>query len=268
MANINKLVKAFEAFTNKDETTATKLFRSFFVESAQEINKNLEESDDFGEPDQGDDLVDDVAYDLDEGEEDPLAQDEPVDGGDEFGGEPDADAPVDEPAGDEFGELGDDVGADAPVTAEPPTADEWAEIEAAYAELASLFDELGVSADEPVDEPVGDEGQGGLDFDEPADETDLNKPLGEDYDYPVPAVDTADAATNKTSPVAGNADAPVDGVEPVRIVSSTKEPEHPAVKVDDQNTVEKSGKGIYGTASEKGATKDTVHSDSLLRPRK
>lgn len=267
MANINKLVKAFEAFTNKDETTATKLFRSFFVESAQEINKNLEESDDFGEPDQGDDLVDDVAYDLDEGEDDPLAQDEPVDGGEGFG-EPDAPV-VDEPVGDEgLGELGDEP-VDAPAAVEPPTADEWAEIEAAYAELASLFDELGVSADAPVGEPVGgDEGQGGLDFDEPADETDLNKPLGEDYDYPVPAVDTADSATNKTSPVAGNADSPVDGVEPVGIVGSATTPATPAVKVDDQNTVEKSGKGIYGTAGDKGATKDTSHSDSLLRQRK
>ena len=59
--NIEKLMKSFEAFINHDTDTATKMYREFFIESAQAINAEMEEKldEEFG-GDPEEDLVDEV----------------------------------------------------------------------------------------------------------------------------------------------------------------------------------------------------------------
>ena len=280
MANINKLVKAFEAFNNKNQTVATQLFRSFFVESAQEINSKLDEED-FGDADMGDDLESDVGYPLDESDDD--QDDLDVDSAD-----------IDRPA-DDF-PIGDDQEQDADVDSEPefddadvdaeptpetdvPDADEWAEITAAYDDLAALFADMGVTpdADDNADEEDGDDVFGadadaaeptdGLDFDEP--ESDEEDPLlGEDYGFDVPAFDNTDKASSTDSVVADQVEPVVDGVGVVEIKSTKTEPVNPSVKVDDKSNIQKTGKDIYRPASESGANKDTTSAQSVVRPLK
>jgi len=285
MANINKLVKAFEAFNNKNQNAATQLFRSFFVESAQEINSKLDEED-FGDADMGDDLESDVGYELDEAasdEVDPELQDQDVDP-----------AGIDRPA-DDFpidGEQGDDeVGADpefgaddefgADADAEPtevPDADEWAEITAAYDDLAALFADMGVTPDNDEVDASGEDEFGddfsadqpeadGIEFDEPVAD-DEDPLLGEDYGFDVPEFNNADQASSTKSVVASQATPVIDGADIVEIKSTKSELGNPAVKVDDQSNIQKTGKDIYRTASEPGATKDTTSSKSPVRPLK
>ena len=71
--NIEKLMKSFEAFINHDTDTATKMYREFFIESAQAINAEMEEKldEEFG-GDPEEDLVDEVVAEGfgDEGGED------------------------------------------------------------------------------------------------------------------------------------------------------------------------------------------------------
>ena len=279
MANINKLVKAFEAFNNKNQNTATQLFRSFFVESAQEINSKLDEED-FGDADMGDDLESDVGYELAEdadGEVDPELQDQDVDPSD-------IDRPADEfPIGDDQDSATDgevepeqdfDVAADEPT--DVPDADEWAEITAAYDDLAALFADMGVTPDTDADDedddvaadvddvqPVDDE----LDLDEP--ESDEEDPfLGEDYGFDVPEIDNSDPASATKSVVADQAEPVVDGVDVVEIKSTKSELADPVVKTSDKSNIQKTGKDIYRPAAESGATKDTTSAQSVVRPLK
>lgn len=281
MANINKLVKAFEAFNNKNPTAATQLFRSFFVESAQEINSKLDEED-FGDADMGDDLESDVGYELDEAasdEVDPELQDQDVDPADID--RPADDFPIDGEQGDdevgadqEFG-ADDEFGADA--DAEPtevPDADEWAEITAAYDDLAALFADMGVTPDNDEVDASGEDEFGadqpeadGLEFDEPVAD-DEDPLLGEDYGFDVPEFNNADQASSTKSVVASQATPVIDGADVVEIKSTKSELGNPAVKVDDQSNIQKTGKDIYRTASEPGATKDTTSSKSPVRPLK
>ena len=95
--NIEKLMKSFEAFINHDTDTATKMYREFFIESAQAINAEMEEKldEEFG-GDPEEDLVDEVVaegfgdegaapFGGEESQEEEAAEDEF--GGDDFGGE-------------------------------------------------------------------------------------------------------------------------------------------------------------------------------------
>ena len=130
--NIDKLMKSFEAFINHDTDTATRMYREYFIESAQAINSEMEEEleEAFGGDPEAD-LVDEVVAEGFGDEEDEGAEADPFGGdtgGDDFGGE-DAGA-------DEFG--AEDAGADVEVPAE-----EWQEIQSHFDELEALFAELG-----------------------------------------------------------------------------------------------------------------------------
>ena len=252
------------------------MFRSFFVESAQEINSTLEEED-FGAADQGDDFDDDVSYgdDLDESfdDEDELHKDD-VEQAPAVDDAPADDDDIDQPADDFPVDGGDEpVAGDEDTDAELPTPDEWAEITSEFDDLAALFAELGVGEDDDEDTDGDDDfggfdqpeqhGDDGLDFDEPAGE-EHDPVLGEDYGFEAPAVDNSDKASCTKSNVAPEATSIIDGVDPLEI-KSTKDAEiKPAVKVDDHSNIQKTGKDIYKQSTEKGAGKDTVKDKSVV----
>lgn len=152
MAKMDNLMKSFEAFINNDTKAATQMFREFFIESAVEINKDLENklNESFGG---------DPEADL---EEEVVAE---AFGEDEFGAGEDEGEPADEFGGDEFGEdegePADDFGGetdDAAPEGELPTPEQWANVNDKFDELEALFDELGGDDFGAEEEPAGDFG--------------------------------------------------------------------------------------------------------------
>lgn len=244
MAKMDKLMKSFEAFINNDSKAATQMYREFFIESAQEINKQLEEGMDeeleeaFG-GDMGDDFMDDVAVE-DEGMDD-------MD--DEFGGEE---------AADEFG-MEDDMGEEAPAE-EAPSSEEWAEIQDAFDELEALFDELG-GGDEPeedlgfeddsMDDMAGDELEFG-DEDELEESFQMKKVADPGMKKEEGDVNKATIVAKKAKSVSGikgtdgwTKDGTVTGSNTELDTSSAETP-----KVEDQNNVMDNGKSAYKKTSE------------------
>lgn len=288
MANKKLLEKSLMAFINKDESTAQKLLRSFFIETAREQDKKLSESAEFGEPDMTDDLKDDTEYALDEefglGDEDEDTDSEDHTDG-EFSPEGSSDEPVEKPFGEEGEEFESDEDGGVDEESESmPNPEEWNEIETAFDELKSLFDELGIDSDDDADdefepkdgEDESEEEADELAFDEPedhpfqeseeSDEEDEDEQLDEDYEQ-VQAPAMKDAAKSK-SPVASNAKAPVKGVSPVQIKSKEVEMSNPSVSEEDYDRTGKGADDFYDKSSEKGASKDTNNSASVVRPLK
>lgn len=266
MAKLDKLMKSFEAFINNDTKSATQMYREFFIESAQEINKNLEEDleesidaegDEQLEEAFGDDMGDDLMSDIEVEDEEAT---------DEFGGEEDFGAEED------FG--GEEEAADA------PGAEEWAEIQDAFDELEALFDELGGAE--------GEEDDAELDFeaedDFGGDELEFgDEDEGEELDESIqmkavkdPNMKSEKDGVNKTSIVSKKAKSPMgvkgtDGWTKDGTVSGsntdldTSSAETP--KVDDQNNVMDSGKGAYKKTQEPNMKSEEggVHSQSLVK---
>lgn len=132
-------MKAFEAFVNNDTDSAKDYYRKFFIESAQEINSQLEEE--FG-GDMEEDLYDETEVDMedgmdDEGEDfaDEFAEFEDEDGEDEM---------EDDVEGDNFADE-DDV--EVPV-------ESWENFEDAFEELEALFNDASSNEMEEDEEMV------------------------------------------------------------------------------------------------------------------
>lgn len=228
MANLKLLQEAIEAFANGEQDVADKKMRKYFVEQAQEINKELEESmedeeeievkdeekldEDFDvQPDAG--LNSEIEFAL--GEEDESAEAEV----EEFGSEDD-------------GEV--EVGAEEEVEGEEggvPSEDQWESIQDAFRGLQDMFDEIGGDVDVDLDseeEVEGDVEEFGADGEEAEDEfSDVQfgeEKVGESFKLkPVAGVDKKEkAGANTKSPVAGQAKSPVAGVEPVKFAKATE----------------------------------------------
>ena len=248
--NIEKLMKSFEAFINHDTDTATKMYREFFIESAQAINAEMEEKldEEFG-GDPEEDLVDEVVaegFGDEETPEEEAAEDEF--GGDDFGGEEAQGEPVEVPA------------------------DEWQEIQDQFDELEALFAELG-------------DGQGGdddLSFDEEGGEDEIS--FGDDEDHleesiqmkkvADPGMKSETEADNVKPVLAKQVKSPVAGVSATAGYagdgtvkgSNTKRdnPDSEKPKVEDQNNVMTSGKKMMKPAP-KGASSKESDADSSAK---
>lgn len=250
MAKLDKLMKSFEAFINNDTKAAQQSYREFFIESAQEINTQLEEelNETFG-GDMEADLYDEVGVE-DESEGETFGDDEFSD--DEFESE------------DEFGS--DDVAAEA------PSSDEWAEIQDAFDELERKFAELGGADDEAdlgFDEPADEfGGEDELEFgDEEEDE--LNEAFqmklvaDPKMKSEVAGTDVHTIVNKKAKSVSGikgtdawSKDGTVTGSNTELDTSAAETP-----KVEDQNNVMDSGKAAYkkhAAPSMKGETSGTI----------
>ena len=245
--NIKKLMKSFEAFINHDTDTATKMYREFFIESAQAINAEMEEKldEEFG-GDPEEDLVDEVVAEGFGDEETPEEAAEDEFGGDEFGGE-DAGEPVEVPAED------------------------WQEIQDQFDELEALFAELG-----------GDEGGEDLSFDEEGGEDEIS--FGDDEDHleesiqmkkvADPGMKSETEADNVKPVLAKQVKSPVAGVSATAGYagdgtvkgSNTKRdnPDSEKPEVKDQNNVMASGKKLMKPAP-KGASSKETEADSSVK---
>lgn len=265
MANKKLLQEAIQAFANNEQDLAAKKMRKYFLEAAQEINKELEEAmeeedeicedeevedeevieEDFNtDPSQG--LTGEIQYDLSEEDE---SEDEEVA---EFGAEDDA-------------EGGEEFGAEEEVSGEAPSGEEWESIKDAFADLEDLFDRIGGEEDFDLDAESDGEGDaeaevdfdmGGDDSEEFGDVSFGDEKVGEGYKMKSVAKPANDAAKSK-SPVAPNAKSPVDGVAPVKIKDGTvtlndgdklKNKDAETAKVDDMNNVMDSAKGMMKDA--------------------
>ena len=254
-----KMQKALLAFINEDVDQAKKLLRQVFIESAQKVNKELEESFDAEEEELSEDVDQDpeadlegeVEYKLDEGwgdepmqeaEESPVPEQEPVD---EFGAEEPAD---DFPMGDESADEH---------AAEEVEGDEYKQYQVLIDELSEIFDKLQSGGESEVDI---DQPEDGFAEEEPEAEGEFDdvpmgdSKFGESYKMkPVAAPEKSEkAGGNKKSPVAQVAKSPVDGVKPVQIKNGTvvtsdkefKNSDTESVKVEDNNNVMDSAKGM------------------------
>ena len=246
MANLNKLYKAFDAFSNHDLETSKKMFRGFFIESAREINQRMEKqlNEEFGQEPE-DDLFDEIS--ADEGEDESTDEDL-------FGADEDTDEFEDE----------DEEGTYVP-------ADDWAEIQDKVDELEALFKELGGDAVTDEDDSLFDEEDEGdvLEFGDEDDEYDDEGNLKEGYELKkvqVPEMHRETNVDNTTSPVAGNAVSPVgvkatDGWTKDGVVKGSNvkldTPDAETAKVEDNNNVQPNGKGIYRTSNAKATTKES-----------
>lgn len=267
MANKKLLQEAIQAFANNEQDLATKKMRKYFLEAAQEINKELEEAmeeeecdlseaeeeeeevieEDFNtDPSQG--LTGEIQYDLseeDESEDDEVA---------EFGAEEDGAGGAEE----EFG--AEEVSGDA------PSGDEWESIKDAFADLEDLFDRIGSEGDfdlDPESNEMGDaEEEVDFDMGQDGEEEEFgdvqfgSEKFGEGYKMKSVAKPSNTAEKSK-SPVAPNAKSPVDGVAPVKIKDGTvtlndgdklKNKDAETAKVDDMNNVMDSAKGMMKDA--------------------
>lgn len=242
--NIEKLMKSFEAFINHDTDTATKMYREFFIESAQAINAEMEEKldEEFG-GDPEEDLVDEVVA---EGFGDEAAEDEF--GGDDFGGEEAQGEPVEVPA------------------------DEWQEIQDQFDELEALFAELG----------DGQGGDDDLSFDEEGGEDEIS--FGDDEDHleesiqmkkvADPGMKSETEADNVKPVLAKQVKSSVAGVSATAGYagdgtvkgSNTKRdnPDSEKPEVKDQNNVMASGKKLMKPAP-KGASSKESDADSSAK---
>lgn len=268
MANKKLLQEAIQAFANNEKDLATKKMRKYFLEAAQEINKELEEAfeeeecelsesedeqseedesdicEDFSsDPSQG--LTGEIQYDLSEEDESEEVE--------EFGAEEDGEDGV-----EEFGAEEEEVDG-------VPSGDEWESIKDAFADLEDLFDRIGGESDFDVDaesNEIGDEEEE-VDFDMGSDDEDEFADVGFGTDkvgegYKMKSVaKPANTAEKSKSPVAPNAKSPVDGVNPVKIKDGTvtlndgdklKNKDAETAKVDDMNNVMDSAKGMMKDA--------------------
>lgn len=264
MANLKLLQEAIEAFANGEQDIADKKMRKYFVEQAQEINKELEESmdeeecevevkdeekldEDFDvQPDAG--LNAEIEYTL--GEEDESAEEEVEFSADEGGEEVEA-------------------GAEEEVGAEVPSEDQWESIQDAFRGLQQMFDEIGgeeVDLDSEDEVEVGAEEEFGADGEESEDEfADVqfgDEKVGESFKLKqVAAVDKKEkAGVNTKSPVAPEAKSPVQGVAPVKFAKASEKQVDYDFENEDamSHTDEDLGKNARGEMKDVAKPKNTA----------
>lgn len=264
MANLKLLQEAIEAFANGEQDVADKKMRKYFVEQAQEINKELEESmdeeecevevkdeekldEDFDvQPDAG--LNAEIEYTL--GEEDESAEEEVEFSADEGGEEVEA-------------------GAEEEVGAEVPSEDQWESIQDAFRGLQQMFDEIGgddvdLGSEDEVE--VGAEEEFGADGEESEDEfADVqfgDEKVGESFKLKqVAAVDKKEkAGVNTKSPVAPEAKSPVQGVAPVKFAKASEKQVDYDFENEDamSHTDEDLGKNARGEMKDVAKPKNTA----------
>ena len=274
MANKKLLQEAIQAFANNEQDVAAKKMRKYFLEAAQEINKQLEEemeeedcelaeaefddTDDEGDEDdqvtediqggQSQGLTGEIQYPLGEEDESEEVSDEfsTDDGSDEFSSEEFTSDDSDESTGD------------------APSGDEWESIKDAFADLEQMFAKFGSEGDFEVDaesDDMGNAEEEEVDFgddsgDEFGDVQFGEEKFGEAYKMKSVAKPSNTAEKSK-SPVAPNAKSPVDGVAPVKIKDGTvvtndgdklKNKDAETAKVEDMNNVMDSAKGLMKDA--------------------
>lgn len=260
MANLKLLQEAIEAFANGEQDVADKKMRKYFVEQAQEINKELEESmdeeecevevkdeekldEDFDvQPDAG--LNAEIEYTL--GEEDESAEEEV-----------------------EFSADADGEEVEAEVGAEVPSEDQWESIQDAFRGLQQMFDEIGgdevdLGSEDEVE--VGAEEEFGADGEESEDEfADVqfgDEKVGESFKLKqVAAVDKKEkAGVNTKSPVAPEAKSPVQGVAPVKFAKASEKQVDYDFENEDamSHTDEDLGKNARGEMKDVAKPKNTA----------
>lgn len=289
MANKKLLQEAIQAFANGNTDVAEKKMRSYFIESAREINSKIEEEMD-AEEDMNEDvdtdpeesMTDETGYKLNEDEENDEDEDEELDEG-LFS--PDINAggnSVNIGSGSASGEMTEededptddfDADEDHEESTEVPDHEQWEKIIDAFDALSSMFDEIEndddmnfEDEDEDEDEEDGDDFSG-VDFgDEHVEESFKMKS--------VPAPDkTEKPGVDKKSPVAKNAKSPIEGVKPVTIkdgnVDATddkfKNSDAMDAKVEDHNNVMPNGKKAVKPAK---APKNTAEKSKSVLPNK
>lgn len=273
MANKKLLQEAIQAFANNEQDLAAKKMRKYFLEAAQEINKELEEAME----DEADDCdLSESAPEYDDGKgddgwepmDDPVNEDMNTDPSQGLTGEIQYDLSEEDES--EEAEFSDDDGeedfsAEEEVSGDAPSGDEWESIKDAFADLEELFDRIGGEEDFDVDaegDDVGDSEEE-VDFDMGEDDGEEfgdvsfgDEKIGEGYKMK-PVSKPANDAAKSRSPVAPNAKSPVDGVAPVKIKDGTvvtndgdllKNKDAESVKVDDMNNVMDSAKGMMKDA--------------------
>lgn len=260
--NIEKLMKSFEAFINHDTDSATRLYREYFIESAQAINAEMEDQldEEFGGDMEGD-LYDEVVAEAEHEDDNPFggesaAEDEPAD---EFGAEDDA-------AG-EFG--GEAEGEDVVVP-----ADEWQEIQDQFDELEALFAEMGDGSVEGEDEDLNfdDEGEDEISFgDEQEPELQEGYQMRKVKDPGMKSETEADnvkpvLASQKPSPVGVTATAGYAGDGKVKGSNTKRDnPDSEKAKVEDHSNVMANGKKAYQKSTQAGASKKEKDVDSSAK---
>lgn len=285
MANKKLLQEAIQAFANNEQDIAAKKMRKYFLEAAQEINKQLEEE---MEAEDGEELAEAEFDDTDDEAEDDDQVTEDIHGGQSQGltneiqyplGEEDEseeEEVTDEFTSDDGSEEVSDEFSSEDTSTEAPSGDEWESIKDAFADLEKMFaridgegdfevdaegDDFGSAEEEEVD--FGDEG--GDDF---SDVSFGEEKFGEAYKMKSVAKPSNTAEKSK-SPVAPNAKSPVDGVAPVKIKDGTvvtndgdllKNKDAESVKVDDMNNVMPSAKGMMKDAKKPTNTADKSRS--------
>lgn len=229
MANLKLLQEALAAHANGDSKVANQKMRTFFVETAQEINKKLEEEMDVEEEEVEDvcedidtnpqtDFQDEVEYELEEG----------IFSGDEDGElSPESDI---HPEFCEEAEEGDfdteEEIEDTEETVAKPDAG-WKDFKDAFEKLEREFDELtraSAGGETELETDVdfsGDEGaaEEETEFDDKGEFGDVEfgeEKFGEAYQMKKVTA-PSNTAEKSRSPVAGNAKSPVEGVKPVKI---------------------------------------------------
>lgn len=275
MANIKLLQEAIQAFANGDNEVADKKMRKYFVEQAQEINKQLEEEMDSEE--------EEMCEDIDTGEEEDMTNDvgyklnEEEDLEEGLFNEADEDADVfvsgDEGSAD-FSMDGEGEGS-VEVSGEAPDADQWESIKTAFDALERMFDEI-EGGDADFDDNSGDIGDEEEESDEFSDVEFGDEKFGEAFQMKsVAAPEKSEkSGVNKKSVVAKNAKSPVDGVKPVTIKDGTVDATDDKfensdaldAKVEDHNNVMPNGKHVMKPA--KTPTNTAEKSKSVLPKQK
>lgn len=259
MANLKLLQEAIEAFANGEQDVADKKMRKYFVEQAQEINKELEES------------MDEEECEVEVKDEEKLDED--------FDVQPDAglNAEIeytlgeeDESAEEEVEFSADADGEEVDAEAEVPSEDQWESIQDAFRGLQQMFDEIGGdevdlgSDDEEVE--VGAEEEFGADGEESEDEfADVqfgDEKVGESFKLKqVAAVDKKEkAGVNTKSPVAPEAKSPVQGVAPVKFAKASEKQVDYDFENEDamSHTDEDLGKNARGEMKDVAKPKNTA----------
>lgn len=235
MPNIKLLQEAIQAFASGETKAADAKMRKFFVEQAQEINKKFDETFD---ADGQQDLLDDIRYDMDDGDE--SSQDVQFDDGKGWDGweAQDENVPVREAEGEEE-EFEDEVAVDSPEGEDEVSVDAeiesgegedkgtWTAIQGAFEELAELFKELdGKSDDEFEDEEevsVSDEDGADDEFSDIDFGSDVKESAAGRLKKVASPAMKEEGGVNDKSPVAKRAPAFVDGVSEVKIKDGTVE---------------------------------------------
>lgn len=260
MAKMDKLIKSFEAFINEDTTQAKQLYREFFIESAQEINRDLQES---------------MEEELEEGilEEENLEE-----GFDVFEAEDEESEP--EMGGDMSDDFEDDVAVEDPEGTgeeedDAPTAEEWAELSDAFDELEALFDEISGGEEAGEDLGIDDGGDADLDMDEIEfgdDELkegiEMKAVKDPDMKSEEQGVDThSPVASQKPSPVGVNATDGIAGDGKVTGSNTKLDTSAPGPQVDDHGNQMNSGKEAVKKEKEPKMNKEEagVDKDSLIK---